>query len=50
MMREQYDDLVDPRLKAAGYDPDEMHRFIRAAILCIRSTATKRPRMTQVTP
>ncbi|GAQ85851.1 hypothetical protein KFL_002570190 [Klebsormidium nitens] len=48
LMREQYDELVDPRLNASGYDPDEMHRFIRAAMLCIRSTATKRPRMTQV--
>lgn len=48
LMQERYSDLVDPRLKAAGYDPDEMNRFIKAAMLSIRSTATKRPKMTQV--
>jgi hypothetical protein len=48
LMQERYSDLVDPRLKAAGYDPDEMNHFIKAAMLSIRSTATKRPKMTQV--
>jgi serine/threonine protein kinase len=39
--------LVDPRL-GDNYDPREMFRMIEAAASCVRHSASKRPRMSQV--
>lgn len=39
--------LVDPRLRGM-FDPQQMERMISAAALCVRSSATMRPKMSQV--
>ncbi|CAM6115585.1 unnamed protein product [Calypogeia fissa] len=44
---ENIQELVDPRLENV-YDPDEMHRVVLAATLCIRQSAVWRPCMSQV--
>lgn len=42
-----YGELVDPRLEK-HYVESEMFRMIEAAAACVRHSAPKRPRMTQV--
>ncbi|XP_028769482.1 proline-rich receptor-like protein kinase PERK8 [Neltuma alba] len=44
---EDYDILVDPRLEK-NYNRNEMFRMIEAAAACVRHSAAKRPRMSQV--
>ncbi|XP_054786787.1 proline-rich receptor-like protein kinase PERK8 isoform X2 [Prosopis cineraria] len=44
---EDYDILVDPRLER-NYNRNEMFRMIEAAAACVRYSASKRPRMSQV--
>lgn len=43
-----YGEIVDPRL-LGNYDPLEMARMVACAAACIRHSARKRPRMSQVT-
>ncbi|KAG6523319.1 hypothetical protein ZIOFF_013175 [Zingiber officinale] len=42
-----YDVLVDPRLEG-NYNPFEMARMVASAAACIRHSAKKRPRMSQI--
>lgn len=42
-----YDELVDPRLEN-NYDPEEMLRMVACAAACIRHSARRRPKMSQV--
>ncbi|URE49562.1 STYKc [Musa troglodytarum] len=42
-----YDALVDPKL-GKNYNPDEMARMIACAAACVRHSARRRPRMSQV--
>nr|DAD26919.1 TPA_asm: hypothetical protein HUJ06_028387 [Nelumbo nucifera] len=42
-----YDPLVDPRLQKS-YDYDEMARMIACAAACVRHSAKRRPRMSQM--
>lgn len=44
---EDFEGLVDPRLEK-NYVGSEMFRMIEAAAACVRHSATKRPRMSQV--
>ncbi|CAL0308327.1 unnamed protein product [Lupinus luteus] len=44
---EDFDILVDPRL-GKNYNRDEMFRMIEAAAACVRHSAVKRPKMSQV--
>ncbi|XP_028778050.1 proline-rich receptor-like protein kinase PERK8 [Neltuma alba] len=44
---EDFDMLVDPRLEK-NYNKNEMFRMIEAAAACVRHSAAKRPRMSQV--
>ncbi|KAJ6371112.1 hypothetical protein OIU77_001591 [Salix suchowensis] len=44
---EDFEALVDPELEK-NYVPSEMFRMIEAAAACVRHSATKRPRMSQV--
>lgn len=39
--------LVDPRLEG-NYNPSEMARMVASAAACIRHSAKKRPRMSQI--
>ncbi|KAL9226569.1 hypothetical protein vseg_002366 [Gypsophila vaccaria] len=45
--RENFDELADPKLQG-NYDRGEMFRLIEAAAACVRHSATKRPKMSQV--
>ncbi|KAH7682446.1 Non-specific serine/threonine protein kinase protein [Dioscorea alata] len=42
-----YDPLVDPRLEE-NYNPNEMARMVACAAACVRHSAKRRPRMSQV--
>lgn len=42
-----YDSIIDPRLEN-NFNPVEMARMIASAAACIRHSARKRPRMSQV--
>ena len=42
-----YEELVDPRLED-NYDADEMLRMVACAAACIRHSARRRPKMSQV--
>lgn len=42
-----FDGLVDPKLQN-GYDPNEMARMVACAAACVRHSARRRPRMSQV--
>lgn len=42
-----YDDVVDHRLNG-NYDPMEMARMIACAAACVRHSAKRRPKMSQV--
>lgn len=42
-----YNELVDPHLQD-NYDPDEMLRMVACAAACIRHSARRRPKMSQV--
>lgn len=42
-----FDDLVDPRLQK-GFNQNEMSRMIACAAACVRHSAKRRPRMSQV--
>lgn len=44
---QDFDGLVDPRLEN-NYIESEMFRMIEAAAACVRHSAVKRPRMSQV--
>ncbi|XP_010265346.1 PREDICTED: proline-rich receptor-like protein kinase PERK8 [Nelumbo nucifera] len=44
---EEFEELVDPRLEK-NYVESEMFRMIEAAAACVRHSAAKRPRMSQV--
>lgn len=44
---EDFEALVDPRLEK-NYVAGEMFRMIEAAAACVRHSAAKRPRMSQV--
>ena len=44
---ENFDSVVDPRLQH-DYDPNEMARMLACAAACIRHSAKRRPRMSQV--
>lgn len=41
-----YDDLVDPLLPS--YDADQMARLVRCATAAVRSSARRRPRVSEV--
>ncbi|GER49845.1 kinase family protein [Striga asiatica] len=43
----EYDDLVDPKL-GDNYDPQEMLRMVHCAAACIRHSARRRPKMSQI--
>lgn len=43
----EYDALVDPRL-GKDFNPNEMARMIACAAACVRHSARRRPRMSQV--
>ena len=43
----EYDALVDPRL-GKDFNPHEMARMIACAAACVRHSARRRPRMSQV--
>jgi hypothetical protein len=43
----EYDDLVDPRL-GKDFNPTEVARMIACAAACVRHSARRRPRMSQV--
>ncbi|KAL3651808.1 hypothetical protein CASFOL_004810 [Castilleja foliolosa] len=42
-----YEDMVDPRL-GDNYDPQEMLRMVHSAAACIRHSARRRPKMSQI--
>ncbi|CAN6540923.1 unnamed protein product [Malus baccata var. baccata] len=42
-----FDELVDPKLQNS-YDPNEMARMVACAAACVRHSARRRPRMSQV--
>ncbi|CAK9142570.1 unnamed protein product [Ilex paraguariensis] len=42
-----YEELVDPRLEN-NYDPQEMLRMVSCATACIRHSARRRPKMSQI--
>lgn len=42
-----YEELIDPRL-GHNYDPQEMLRMVASAAACIRHSARRRPKMSQV--
>lgn len=42
-----YDELVDPRL-GKDFSPNEIARMIACAAACVRHSARRRPRMSQV--
>ena len=44
---EDFDELADPRLEGT-YDRHEMFRMVEAAAACVRHSASKRPKMSQV--
>jgi len=44
---EEFDELVDPRL-GKNFIPGEMFRMVEAAAACVRHSAAKRPKMSQV--
>lgn len=44
---EKFDALVDPRLEN-DYNHNEMARMVACAAACVRHSAKRRPRMTQV--
>jgi len=44
---ESYEELVDPRLEN-NYDPQEMLRMVHCAGACIRHSARRRPKMSQI--
>ena len=44
---QDFQELVDPRLEK-NYMDHEMFRMIEAAAACVRHSAAKRPRMSQV--
>lgn len=44
---QNFDELADPRLQG-NYDRGEMFRMIEAAAACVRHSAAKRPKMSQV--
>jgi hypothetical protein len=44
---EEFESLADPRLEK-NYIESEMFQMIEAAAVCVRHSATKRPRMGQV--
>jgi hypothetical protein len=43
----EFDSLVDPRL-GKDFNPNEMARMIACAAACVRHSARRRPRMSQV--
>ncbi|XP_078428201.1 proline-rich receptor-like protein kinase PERK15 [Wolffia australiana] len=43
----RYEALVDPRLQG-NYNPDEMARMIACAAACVRQSARRRPRVSQI--
>ncbi|XP_010440976.1 PREDICTED: proline-rich receptor-like protein kinase PERK8 [Camelina sativa] len=45
--KEEFDELVDPRLRN-NFIPGEMFRMVEAAAACVRHSAAKRPKMSQV--
>ncbi|XAR72819.1 Non-specific serine/threonine protein kinase [Bertholletia excelsa] len=47
MEGESYEELVDPRLEGV-YDPNDMLRLIACAAGCIRHSARRRPKMSQI--
>lgn len=47
MENQNFDELADPRLQG-NYDRGEMFRMIEAAAACVRHSAIKRPKMSQV--
>ncbi|GMH20685.1 hypothetical protein Nepgr_022526 [Nepenthes gracilis] len=44
---EEFEEVADPRL-GGNYVPSQMFRMVEAAAACVRHSASKRPRMTQV--
>ncbi|CAA7055576.1 unnamed protein product [Microthlaspi erraticum] len=44
---EEFEELVDPRLEK-NFVPGEMFRMVEAAAACVRHSAAKRPKMSQV--
>lgn len=42
-----FEELVDPRLEN-NYSPSEMARMVACAAACIRHSARRRPKMSQV--
>ncbi|KAL5161144.1 Proline-rich receptor-like protein kinase PERK1 [Glycine soja] len=44
---DDFDSIIDPRLQN-DYDPNEMARMVASAAACIRHSAKRRPRMSQV--
>ncbi|KAG4992072.1 Proline-rich receptor-like protein kinase PERK1 [Glycine soja] len=44
---DDFDSIIDPRLQN-DYDPHEMARMVASAAACIRHSAKRRPRMSQV--
>lgn len=44
---ERYDELADPRLENR-YDTAEMARMVASAVACVRHSAKRRPKMSQV--
>lgn len=42
-----FEELVDPRLEK-NYNPQEMHRMVACAAACVRHSARRRPKMSQV--
>ena len=47
MDEHNYDTLIDPRL-GRNYNPNEMARMISCAASCVRHSARRRPKMSQV--
>nr|GMD00145.1 putative proline-rich receptor-like protein kinase PERK6 [Ipomoea batatas] len=42
-----FEELVDPRLEK-NYNPQEMHRMVACAAACVRHSARRRPKMSQI--
>ncbi|KAL3825150.1 hypothetical protein ACJIZ3_021179 [Penstemon smallii] len=43
-----FDAIIDPRLLKEGYNQNEMARMVACAAACVRHSAKRRPRMSQV--
>jgi hypothetical protein len=47
LSEEKFDELVDPKLES-NYNTVEMQRLIASAAACVRHSARRRPKMSQV--